>query len=42
MVVPTSALPQQESISLESLKALAGESIGYEELAAAVLGKRFP
>ena len=41
-VVPTSALPQQESISLESLKALAGESIGYEELAATVLGERFP
>jgi hypothetical protein len=37
-VVPTTALPKQDSISLEPLKALAGESVSYEELAAGILG----
>ena len=35
-VVPTSSLPKQDSISLEPLKALAGEGVGYGELAGEV------
>ncbi len=32
-VVPTSSLPNKDSISVEPLKALAGDGVGYEELA---------
>lgn len=41
-VVPTTALPNQKTIGLEPLKALAGEGISYGQVASVIEGHQSP